>query len=314
MLRLFRPAIRMGAATVGAAIVVAGLAVLPANAQQDYGYVSQIIVGRVSSDPIKTVPRVHVLADYLAQHLSEYGIARVGVVVAENNEQMRQMLLRGEVHVLSETAMSALWFEENAGATPLMREWKDGVRSYHVVFVSRRDSGIKSIADLRGKVVAFEDSGSTTGFLAPLAMLNVIGLPARNILLHTRPSPEEVGYVFTDSELNVAAMVERGLVDAGTMSNIDWQEFSESQGLVANLQVFQGGAPLPRSILLAGPELPLELHGAIRQALAGAHTRPADAALLRRYYKVSRYEALSGGSSRDLETARDLYPFVRDAM
>ncbi len=310
MLGLLRIGVQARIAIIAATIIAAGLAALPAVA----GPENQIIVGRVSSDPTKTIPRVQVLADYLAERLSGHGIVRGRAVVADNNEQMRQMLLRGEVHVISETAISALWLEEYAGAIPLMREWKGGLRNYSAVFISRKDSGITSIADLRGKVIGFEDPGSTTGFLAPMAMLNIVGLPVRHLPLHSRPSSDEVGYVFTDSELNVAAMVERGMVDAGTMSNIDWQEFSENPGLVENLRVFQGGAPLPRSVLLAGPGLSPELYAPIQRTLAQAHTHPADAAVLQQYYRVSRYEVLSGGSSRDLQTARDLYPFARDAM
>jgi phosphonate transport system substrate-binding protein len=54
--------------------------------------------------------------------------------------------------------------KEDAGAEPLLQEWKKGVAEYKTVFFVRKDSGITSFKALVGKKIPFEDAGSTSAF------------------------------------------------------------------------------------------------------------------------------------------------------
>ena len=47
---------------------------------------------------------------------------------------MIKLLQDGHIDIVSETALSALLFEEEAGAEILLLEWKKGVAAYHTVF------------------------------------------------------------------------------------------------------------------------------------------------------------------------------------
>ena len=88
---------------------------------------------------------------------------------------MIELLRRGEVDLISETPFSAFFLAAHGGGEIILREWKKGKASYYTVFIARKDSGIDSLADLRGKMIVFEDPGSTSAFLVPFIILREQG-------------------------------------------------------------------------------------------------------------------------------------------
>lgn len=58
---------------------------------------------------------------------------------------------------------------KNLGVEPLARpEYADGNSTYYGMIFVRKDSGIKTAADMKGKVFAFVDKATTAGWLLPL--------------------------------------------------------------------------------------------------------------------------------------------------
>lgn len=57
---------------------------------------------------------------------------------------------------------------------------KKGETTYKSQILVRKDSGIKSIEDLRGKKVAFVEASSTSGYLFPAALLKENGIDPKN--------------------------------------------------------------------------------------------------------------------------------------
>jgi len=73
-------------------------------------------------------------------------------------------------------AFGAVHFETKTGAEILMHEWTNGVAEYRTVLIARRDGGIGSLQDLRGRTIAGEAAASldTTRQMYPL-VADVIG-------------------------------------------------------------------------------------------------------------------------------------------
>ncbi|MCH7702747.1 MAG: PhnD/SsuA/transferrin family substrate-binding protein, partial [Planctomycetes bacterium] len=66
---------------------------------------------------------------------------------------------------------------EQIGAVPLLLEVYDGGRAtYHSCIWVRKDSGIKTLADLRGRTMAFADPVDMSGYLAPRDIFERAGL------------------------------------------------------------------------------------------------------------------------------------------
>jgi phosphonate transport system substrate-binding protein len=54
--------------------------------------------------------------------------------------------------------------------------WNDGTSTYHGYILVRRDSGIKNVEDMRGKIIAFVDKATTAGYVFPLAYFSDQGI------------------------------------------------------------------------------------------------------------------------------------------
>jgi len=55
-------------------------------------------------------------------------------------------------------------------------EWLDGTSTYHGLLFVRKDSGIRSVADMKGRRFAFVDKATTAGWLLPLHFFQTHGV------------------------------------------------------------------------------------------------------------------------------------------
>ena len=63
------------------------------------------------------------------------------------------------------------------GVEPLARpQWLDGTSTYYGMVFTRKDSGIKDAANMKGKRFAFVDMATTAGWLLPLHFFHDIGI------------------------------------------------------------------------------------------------------------------------------------------
>ena len=127
----------MAAATylMGALIGLEGMKPAQSASPEAAALKNTIILGRVSSNPRKTYPRLERMVGYLVHRLKPLGITRGKVVIAKNNRKMMRLLRSGRVDFLSETVMTALYFEKNAQAEIMLREWKKNTGWYwNIIF------------------------------------------------------------------------------------------------------------------------------------------------------------------------------------
>jgi phosphonate transport system substrate-binding protein len=63
------------------------------------------------------------------------------------------------------------------GIVPIARPvWLDGTSTYHGYIFVRKESGIKNVADMKGKTIAFVDKATTAGYVFPMAYLKEHGV------------------------------------------------------------------------------------------------------------------------------------------
>jgi phosphonate transport system substrate-binding protein len=287
-------------------VILLGLTAAPAFAA-DSG--QRLVLGRISGEPHKHLDRLQTMADYLAVQLADFGITGVDVLIAESPGRMRSLLQEGKVDLFSETAFVALDFMNNGAAKPLLREWKKGVAEYHSVIIVRKDSGLKTLSDLVGRKFAFEDPGSTSGYLIPRVALEDAGLRLSELPDPRNPVPDgALGYSFALGEINVVAWVNRGLADAGAISNLDWMDPDTAPaGLKNELRVIHETESVIRSLILARQSLDDRLCEQITEILESMHESPEGRAVLSEYFNVARYDRIEGDAMRGLEAARSTW-------
>jgi phosphonate transport system substrate-binding protein len=274
---------------------------------------STLVVGRVTNNPRKDYPRFKAFADYLSARLGDQGITGSQVQFTNDNDTMVALLREGVVDLIPESVFPALTYVDKAGAKLILREWRDGVASYHSVIFARKDSGITALSDLLGKTIAFEDPGSTTAYFVPRAELRAAGLKLVELSgPDQKPPPDAVGYVFVGSENNIIVWVHRGLVDAGPFSNIDWDQGDDAPPeLRKDLTIFHRSAPLPRSVVVVRGDLPPGLERRIRQVLLSAEQDPEGKAALKAYKNVAGYDELTGEAAAAVAAARKIFETSR---
>jgi len=70
----------------------------------------------------------------------------------------------------------------NGNVSPRLGSVRYGYPYYFASIYARRDSGIKSLADLQGKVWIYNDTGSTSGYVFPNMVFNNNGITFSNIV------------------------------------------------------------------------------------------------------------------------------------
>jgi phosphonate transport system substrate-binding protein len=263
----------------------------------------------IGGDPKSAVPKVEAMASYLAENLRGAGIERWEAIVAQDNGEIIELLRSGHVDLVSQTAFSAMQYVDQAGAEILAREWKSGVSEYRTLFITDKDSPIRSVADLKGRRLAVENPDSTTAFLLPMSMLIEAGLNPKESHLSQLPDPDTINYTFSGDETNTATMVARGIADAGVISDVDWNSITRTpEPLKARLRVFAESEPLVRSLILVRGDLSADLKAAIKTALFAMHESVPGKATLEKYYKVGKYDEVPTSVVAQLDRIRRMLP------
>ena len=173
-----------------------------------------ITIGDIEPDePTKKIKRFTPLADYLVANLSEFGVTQGDVALAQDIEDMGRMIREGIVDVYIDSAFPALATQKLSGSRTILRRWKSEDPEYWSTYVALRDSGIGSVEDMVGKLVAFEEPHSTSGFVLPAGTLAQRGFSLKEFgSLNAQVASDEIGYYFTGDEQNTFELIIQGTV------------------------------------------------------------------------------------------------------
>jgi phosphonate transport system substrate-binding protein len=283
----------------GLALVTISAPALAQPAPPDRGAPAEqrrsLVIGRVSDDAQRLIPRFRVLANHLAAALAEHGVTGAEVAAPRTNAEMLPLLQQGRVDAVFDTAYSALQYREHAGARIVLREWRDGRSSYRSILFVRDDSPIRTLDDLRGRVVAFEDPGSTSAYAVPAQILRNHGHALAPVAEGARGGPANAtGYVFARTEINITTWVHRGMVDVGALSDADWDNPRRMPVSMRNdLRIIHRSGPLVRGVVLVRAGLDPAIAGALVDLLVGLHDTDSGREVLRGALGGARFDRIT---------------------
>lgn len=265
----------------------------------------EITIGTVSREAAKNIREFQPLADYLAGRLGAEGIGAGKVVIAPTLAQMAALLKEGKVDLYIDSPFPSIAVSRHAETRILARRWKKGVGEYHSVVFVRRDSGIKGIDGLKGKMLAFEEPVSSASYFLPKAALLHEGLkltrkPERRVPVEA----DETGYVFSNDDRNTLAWVWKGEVAAGAINNMDYDKLAGQIG--ADLRIIYRTAAIPRHLVNARPGLDRQLAAKIQEILFAMEYSEEGRKVLAACGETRRFDPLpgSGLDALDKLTAR----------
>ncbi|WP_420402394.1 phosphate/phosphite/phosphonate ABC transporter substrate-binding protein [Nisaea sp.] len=196
-------------------------------------------------NPEKLLGDIVAITGWLA---GQIGVPVEGFVTIDHAAAV-EALRNGDADISFMGALPFVLAEAEIGAVPLLSEVYRGATSYNGRVFVRRDSGIETLADLRGKDIAFADPISESGYLYPLEEFVEAGLV-------TGPGDAEAffGRIFFAGGYQQAmqAMAE-GLVDAsGAGQYADLLLTPQQQAKVTWIAESE---PIPSHVVIARPEL-----------------------------------------------------------
>lgn len=109
------------------------------------------------------------------------------------------------------------------GARRIIMRKEDAEFKSH--FITRKETGIKSLKDLKGKTFAFGSVSSTSGHLMPRFFLLKAGI---------KPEKDFSKFSFSGAHDATAAWVEAGQVDAGALNFLVWDKLVQTKKVDTN--------------------------------------------------------------------------------
>ena len=269
-----------------------------------------IVIGDIDAhEPLKKIKRFGPLADYLAENLTEFGIGSGEVVIAKDVPEMAHYLDQGEIDFFFDSSFPTLAVRRLSDSQVILRRWKGGSSDYWSTYLVRRDSGIDSPQGLVGKLVAFEEPYSTSGFILPAGTLIKKGFNLRAV---SGPADDirsdAIGYFFSLDEENTIELVVEGRVAAGGIANLDYTELPAE--LTNQLRVFDQTFSVPRQLVSARPGLDPALVSKVEELLIGLTEIERGRQILEGFKSTSRFDQVPSESQVALGQLEELMQLV----
>jgi phosphonate transport system substrate-binding protein len=253
-------------------------------------------VGSISISPVVETRKFWPLANYLGQRLKSEGIDEGKVVVADSIPAMASLLQKGQADIYIDSFYPSLAVSRLAGSKLLLRRWKLGKSDYQSVIFTRKDSNISRLEDLRGKVIAFEEPFSSSGYFFPKMVLLEKGFRLAPKLQGSDPvKSDELGYIFSHVDSNTILLVLNKVAAAGAIDN---QKYLTLQKNLDSLKILHETEAFPRQIVSYREDLPTKLVARVKHLLLSMPRIEEGQQVLQAFEETTKFDEIP---DRDLK-------------
>jgi phosphonate transport system substrate-binding protein len=250
--------------------------------------------------------------DYLVSQLHEEGITKGEFVPKTSVTDMAKLLREDQVDVYIDSIFPVFVADRLAESSVIADRWKDGVEKYHTAIFAQKGSSIKTVADLKGKMLAFDSSTSTVGYFLPKAELAKQGYKLTEKAKPTDPvAPDEIGYVFVHDK--VFDDVQQGVTPAGGESE---QEIRDHFGASfdQNYRIVMTTPDVLRFAVSARKGLDPKLLTAIKHVLLTMDQTDAGRAALKSFSDTAKFTDVGTDSDAAYGEVRKLTDYVESEI
>ncbi len=192
---------------------------------------AEIVFGVIPlEDKAVMVEKFTPLCEYLSAKLGEPVTLQVG----SNYDEIENGLVQGKIQAAYLGPVGAVKSNQaNRSVIPIVKVVKKGSPFYKSYVIAPKESPVQAIADLKGKVFAFGDKGSTSSYLVPKYILAKSGVKLADLK----------EYLLTGSHSNVVRAVLDGKAAAGgvkesvALKNQDKLKFLEISKPIPNFPI-----------------------------------------------------------------------------
>jgi len=166
---------------------------------------------------------------------------------------------------------------------------------FQSVFIAKTDSGIKSLADMKGKQVSFGSQSSTSGHLMPRSFLLQAGI---------NPEKDFRRIAYSGAHDATIASVVSGKVDAAALDITVWRKFvSENRVDTRAVDVFYTTPPYFNYNWSVHADMPQAMQDRVKAALLALDPAKPEHAEILRLNRATRYVATTPENYKGLEAA-----------
>lgn len=175
-----------------------------------------ILLGAVAYDP-----KVVTIWEGIREHFQEQGVP-LDFALFSNYERQVEELLKGHIDIAWNTPLAHVRVKRHTSGTSLSLGMRDSDRDFHAKIIVRRESGIESLKDLKGRRLAVGSADSTQARILPLFFLAKEGIDLSSVNLLTFDTDLGKHGDTGTSELDVLKALHEGHADAGTVGDLIW--------------------------------------------------------------------------------------------
>ncbi|WP_242850551.1 phosphate/phosphite/phosphonate ABC transporter substrate-binding protein [Clostridium lundense] len=179
------------------------------------------------------------------------------VIIAKDYDALGKGIKDGVIDVGWFSPFAYVSAHEKFGVIPLVTPKVNGKTSYNGYIISKKDSGIKSVKDLRGKHFGYVDEKSASGYLY-----------AREILKNKGENPNTMfkQVSFMGSHDNVIKAVLSGEIDAGATYSEAMDSAKKSNLNIEDLIIIEKTNDIPKDAIAVSPSLNKEMVEKLKKA------------------------------------------------
>ena len=175
-----------------------------------------------------------------------------------------------------------------------------GKSSFTARIYVRRESGIKSVEELRGKTMAFVDPASSSGYIYPMVLL-----VQRGLVTNRDPKTFFKEVVFSGAHDASMRALLNGHVDAIASFDLAREQYLKDPAERERIVVVAETPAIPEAGIAARDGLDPALVARVRAALLQIRG-PAHAALLKRLYEIDGFDDADDREYDSVRAAMDL--------
>lgn len=224
-------------------------------------------------------PLVEILRKHLGMEIQPF--------VATDYTGVVEALRANKLDVAFLTPASYVLAKNETNVRVVLKSERKGIPSYYAAIITRVDSGIKTLDDLRGKTFAFGDALSTTGNVFPRKMLKEHGIdPVRDFkqVLYSGGHDATVLAVFNGK-------VDAGATYANSPDGADtaWMRYLKSPEDVRKIHAIAFSEPIPADNLVVNGKLDERLAQKIENVFIELSRDPEGKKMLRDLYQIDGF-------------------------
>jgi ABC-type phosphate/phosphonate transport system substrate-binding protein len=234
---------------------------------------------------------------YVAEKLSATPDFDGKIMIAPSAFQLARLIEQKKVDFYMESPYPTFLINDIHGvAKLLLRRWKSGMAEYRSLIFAKNNGEVRRLEDLRGKVLVFEDPGSTSGhFLAKSFLLKKGFKFADKSRFDPHGSPTEVGYVFANSQEKLVDMVLAKQGAAGAFSDDDFARLDDKKK--SAITILAETERVPRHFFSVRNDFAPSLVDRLEKILLSMHENEQGRRILKNTDDTTKFDLLPDGAA-----------------